>query len=629
MKIKIILLTTIAEIIFFLSGTAFGAVSITTAAFSNGGSVGSSSTNYTMNDNIGQDIVGAGYSTNFNISAGRYNCVLDTDGDGMPDQWEVKYGLDPNDATGDNGASGDPDNDGRINSQEYAADTDPTDGESILKVSSISVSAGTGIVIGFPTSSLRSYYLYYSDNAYSNSMSWTQAGSAITGTGSTYSYTDDGTDTVTSPLNSSISYRYYKITATSAEGFTVSALDDVPGGVPATPNVSGLQAVDTPSDNGGSITLTWNAVSEEILYYYEIYRSTEPITEVSEEIFLATSDSNSYIDKTTTDGANYYYAATVVDINGGGSAEATAVGPVTSIDDLAPGDIRNFSAAVSDKQIILTWANPSDSDFCGVKIQRKTNGYPVDINDGTEVYNASGTSSTNSGLINGVAYYYTAFTYDEIPNYSEGINLTAVPLDNIPPATPAGFRITSAVGDGALNLAWNANTESDLAGYFLYYLDNQVNAGTVTEYQLTGLINGTAYSISISAYDTSGNESDKSSVITGTPGEEPSDTTPPAKVGGLSASDVLEDNGGSISLSWSANTEEDLNHYNIYRSADSITDVSGMDVLATVQVNSYIDNTTVDRTDYYYAVTAVDDYGNEDTEVTGVGPVSSMDNLYY
>ncbi|MCG2658808.1 MAG: hypothetical protein L6437_00990 [Kiritimatiellae bacterium] len=49
----------------------------------------------------------------------------DSDGDGLPDWWEQLYGLDPNDATGDNGAWGDPDHDGLNNRAEYLAVTDP------------------------------------------------------------------------------------------------------------------------------------------------------------------------------------------------------------------------------------------------------------------------------------------------------------------------------------------------------------------------------------------------------------------------------------------------------------------------------------------------------------------------
>jgi hypothetical protein len=45
--------------------------------------------------------------------------VTDTDGDGLPDAWERDNGLDPVDSTGNNGANGDPDNDGLTNKQEY------------------------------------------------------------------------------------------------------------------------------------------------------------------------------------------------------------------------------------------------------------------------------------------------------------------------------------------------------------------------------------------------------------------------------------------------------------------------------------------------------------------------------
>ena len=58
---------------------------------------------------------GTGYDlVNENIPAGH-----DTDNDGLPDGWEVEFGLDPRDATGNNGAFGDPDGDGLLNYEEY------------------------------------------------------------------------------------------------------------------------------------------------------------------------------------------------------------------------------------------------------------------------------------------------------------------------------------------------------------------------------------------------------------------------------------------------------------------------------------------------------------------------------
>ncbi|MGE3841439.1 MAG: hypothetical protein AB7I50_07615 [Vicinamibacterales bacterium] len=51
--------------------------------------------------------------------------TVDRDNDGLPDQWETQFHLDPLDSTGVNGGSGDADGDGQTNAQEYAAQSHP------------------------------------------------------------------------------------------------------------------------------------------------------------------------------------------------------------------------------------------------------------------------------------------------------------------------------------------------------------------------------------------------------------------------------------------------------------------------------------------------------------------------
>src|SRR2546426_2895433 len=62
-------------------------------------------------------------------------------------------------------------------------------------------------------------------------------------------------------------------------------------------------------------------------------------------------------------------------------------------------------------------------------------------------------------------------------------------------------------------LAWDANTDSDLAGYKLYYsissgsYQSSVDVGNVTSYTLSGLLEGQIYYFAATAYNLSGSES--------------------------------------------------------------------------------------------------------------------------
>jgi hypothetical protein len=80
---------------------------------------------------------------------------------------------------------------------------------------------------------------------------------------------------------------------------------------------------------------------------------------------------------------------------------------------------------------------------------------------------------------------------------------------------------------GTINLGWSANTESDLAGYRVYYGTSSGNygnpidvgmgtpSGGLTTYSLTNLTKGQTYCIAITAYDTSNNESSRSNEACG------------------------------------------------------------------------------------------------------------------
>jgi hypothetical protein len=93
------------------------------------------------------------------------SCV-DSDGDGLPDAWELAHNLDPNDPSGDNGATGDPDHDGVSNEQEFIAGTDPRNAQSFLRITNIS--AFTGVTLAFEAISNKTYTVLYQEALGSN-----------------------------------------------------------------------------------------------------------------------------------------------------------------------------------------------------------------------------------------------------------------------------------------------------------------------------------------------------------------------------------------------------------------------------------------------------------------------------
>ncbi|MDD5746588.1 MAG: FlgD immunoglobulin-like domain containing protein, partial [Candidatus Omnitrophica bacterium] len=106
-----------------------------------------------------------------------------------------------------------------------------------------------------------------------------------------------------------------------------------------------------------------------------------------------------------------------------------------------------------------------------------------------------------------------------------GILLTVtVNSAEVPPAAPEG--LTAVVGDTAVDLTWQPNQESDLAGYNVYRSQTsgsgyvKVNSELITpeEYRDTGLTNGITYYYVVTAVDANTHESVYSSEQEATPG---------------------------------------------------------------------------------------------------------------
>ncbi|HTE17620.1 MAG TPA: hypothetical protein VK689_04470, partial [Armatimonadota bacterium] len=97
------------------------------------------------------------------------------------------------------------------------------------------------------------------------------------------------------------------------------------------------------------------------------------------------------------------------------------------------------------------------------------------------------------------------------------------PADTAAPAVPSG--VSATPGNAQVTVAWNSNSEPDLAGYYVYR--STAAAGTYARQNSTaipartlaqgGLTNGSTYWYKVCAADTSGNESALSAPISATP----------------------------------------------------------------------------------------------------------------
>ncbi len=146
------------------------------------------------------------------------------------------------------------------------------------------------------------------------------------------------------------------------------------------------------------------------------------------------------------------------------------------------------------------------------------------IHDNMSVELTSGTGLLGRWGLNGGSGLTAVNSVAGSPNGTLVNGTSWFPPDETAPAAPTGLAATSGVGEVALT--WDANSETDLAGYNVYRStgtvtkDTPINGGTLLTspaYTDTTGTPGTAYNYAVTAVDTSTNESDLSGEATGTP----------------------------------------------------------------------------------------------------------------
>jgi fibronectin type 3 domain-containing protein len=360
---------------------------------------------------------------------------------------------------------------------------------------------------------------------------------------------------------------------------------------PHTP--TGLTA--TPGDT--LVELDWDDNTDHDFNGYYIYRRTSSgnYTTPLNGSLLSTSN---YTDTGRTNGETYYYVVTAVDDNSNESNQSTEASATPT--DLAPEEPTGLAATSGDRQISLDWDDNTDYDFNGYNVYRSLTSGSGYAKVNTSLVATS--SYTDTELTGGTTYYYVVTAVDDGTNESGYSNEDSdVPTD-LPPSAPAGLDATP--GDREAVLSWDANSETDIAGYDVYRSTtngtgfSKVNTSlvTLTGYTDVMLSGGTTYYYKIKAVDSLSQASAYSNQAYAIPTD-----YPPSAPTGLSG--VAGDR--QAVLSWNANLEPDLAGYNLYR---SLTSGSGYSKINTsmITMNNYTDTGLTGGVTYYYVLKAVD-----------------------
>jgi chitodextrinase len=170
-----------------------------------------------------------------------------------------------------------------------------------------------------------------------------------------------------------------------------------------------------------------------------------------------------------------------------------------------PSAPANLAARPGDQLASLSWTAST-----------RAVGYDV-FRSGAKVAQVTGTSFTDTGLVDGTSYPYYVVAYGVVGTLSpRSSTVSTTPIDKTPPTVPGNLSATG--GNAQVSLLWNASTDNvAVAGYDVYRNGAQITQTAGATFMDTGLADGTSYSYSVAAYDAAGNVSAPSNAVSATP----------------------------------------------------------------------------------------------------------------
>lgn len=146
----------------------------------------------------------------------------------------------------------------------------------------------------------------------------------------------------------------------------------------------------------------------------------------------------------------------------------------------------------------------------------KTTLTPVNISWALNILPATVNAIISDGSTTADMQKTTSFSYNPTGEITT-LTIRITPGDSTAPAIPGNLGFV--VKGSSIYLSWDANTEPDLSGYRLHFFDQRgellrtLDLKKATNYNMLNVEADVSYSIGVSAYDITANESECSSII--------------------------------------------------------------------------------------------------------------------
>lgn len=400
-----------------------------------------------------------------------------------------------------------------------------------------------------------------------------------------------------SPANNGTTY-YYVVSAVNSNGESPNSRE-----VSATPSATPQAPTHLSAAAGGDyIGLGWWASTGATSY--SVKRATVsggPYTTIAGSV-----TDTSYIDKSLSNGATYYYVVSAANSAGSGQNSTQASANYTIPVPLG------FTATPGNTQVLLSWDwNSNNSGIPLYNVKRATiSGGPYTTiasfaSSATNTFyygNTRATIYSDNSVSNGITYYYVVSVVNTIGQGTNSAQASAIPSATslIPPTG-----LSATAGNGTVALSWTASTGATsynvLRSTYLGGLQSTPYIGitnllTTTTYNDNSVTNFNTYSYMVRSVN-AGGQSTNSNWTIATPSTLPQ-TPPTAPPTGVSATA----GNGQVSLSWTASTG--ATQYSIFRATVSGGPYSRVGLNIGNTSTTYTDASLSNGTTYYYVINA-------------------------